>query len=91
MKRVLIVIVTIVSLVGTAVTAAHARRVPTRPDGDPDEVQSVKRHEEVSTGSRLACSQGRPARRPLQRTCSGRRRRLHIEVGFPGREFFLEK
>jgi uncharacterized protein YxeA len=91
MKRLLIVIVTIVFLVVAAATAAHARRVPSRRDGDPDEVQSAKRHEELSESSRLKTSQGRLARENEQTTGSRRARRRLIKVRFPGREFFLEK
>jgi hypothetical protein len=91
MKRLLIVIVTIVFLVVAAATAARARRVPSRRDGDPDEVQSAKQHEELNVGSRLKTSQGRLAQKIGQGSGSRRKKRRHIVVRFPGREFFLEK
>ncbi len=91
MKRILIVIVTIVFLVGAAATAVHARRVPCKRDGDPDEVQTVKRHDELQASLRLDCSQGRLAERTLRRTGRPREKRFHIRVRFPGRKFFLEK
>jgi hypothetical protein len=91
MKRLLIVIVTIVFLVGAAATAAHARRVPSRRDGDPDEVQSAKQNEELSAGSRPTFSQGRLTQRRMHAPARARRTRLHIKVRFPGKGFFLEK
>jgi opacity protein-like surface antigen len=91
MKKFLIVIVTIVFLVGAAATAARAKRVPSTRDGDPDEVQSVKRLDEPTMGSGLSGSQGRLTQRRLHKTGGGRAKRLHIEVRFPGRRFFLEK
>lgn len=91
MKRLLIVVVTIVFLVVAAATGAQARRVPSRRAGDPDEVQSAKQHEEPAMGSRLKTSQGRLALKLGQRTDNRRAVRLNIKVRFPGREFFLEK
>jgi hypothetical protein len=91
MKRLLIVVVTIVFLVVAAATAVHARRVPSRRDGDPDEVQSAKQHEELTTSSRLKTSQGRLAQETSQSIDGRRARRRYIKVRFPGREFFLEK
>jgi hypothetical protein len=91
MKRFLIVIVAAVCLVSAAATAARATRVPSRRDGDADEVQSVKRHEEPALSSRLTSSQGRPTQRRLYEIERVRRRRAYIKVSLPGREFFLEK
>lgn len=91
MKRLLIVIVTVVFLVVAASKAAHALRVPSTRDGDPDEVQYVKRHEEPTAGSKLKCSQGRLTEERIHRTQKVRPKRNHIKVRFPGRGFFLEK
>jgi len=91
MKSFLIVIVTIVFLVVAVATAAQAKRVPSTRDGDPDEVQYVKRHDEPSASSRLKCSQGQLTQRRLHRTQKRRAKRVYIEVRFPGRGFFLEK
>jgi hypothetical protein len=91
MKRFLIVIAAAVCLVSTAATPARAARIPSKRDGDADEVQSAKRHEEPATGSRLTSSQGRPTQKRLQETETARNRQAHIKVSFPGREFFLEK
>jgi hypothetical protein len=91
MKRFLIVIVTIVFLVVAASTGAQARRVPSKRAGDPDEVQSAKRHDEPSVGSGLKTSQGRLASKLGQKTYDRRAVRRNITVRFPGREFFLEK
>ena len=91
MKRFLIVIVTVVCLVLAAATAACALRVPSTRDGDPDEVQHAKRHDEPSTGSRLILSQGRLTEKGLHRSEKARVRRPRVNVRFPGKKFFLEK
>jgi len=88
MKRLLIVITAFVLLVAAAPSPVHARRVPVRRDGDPDDVQSVKRLDECGETSELRRSQGLPARGKPSVAGHIRRR---IEVRFPRREFFLEK
>ena len=84
-------IAAIPALIFAAATAAHARRVPSRRDGDPDEVQSAKRHDEPSVGSGHKTFQGRLAQKLGQRTDDRRAKRRHIKVRFPGGEVFLEK
>jgi hypothetical protein len=94
MKRLLIVTVAIVCLVGAAASGVYARRIPVRPSGDADEVQCAKRHEELAEpqeGSGPTSFQGQLTPRRSSRAGGPRPRRLHIQVRFPGREFFLEK
>jgi hypothetical protein len=91
MMRFLIVIATAVCLVSVAATPASAARIPSRRDGDADEVQSAKRHEEPATGSRRKGSQERPTQKRLLETERACKVRTHIEISLSGREFFLEK
>jgi hypothetical protein len=91
MKKLPIVIATIMFLMAMAAPAGHAMRVPSRRDGDPDEVQSVKRLDEPTSGTRLTNSQGRLAKNNTSENNPALKLRRCIEVRFPGREFFLEK
>lgn len=91
MKRLLIVMVTVLCLAAAAATAVHAMRVPGKRAGDPDEVQSAKRHDEPAAVTRPADSQGLLTQRRACLIERVRGMRRHIKVRFPGREFFLEK
>jgi hypothetical protein len=91
MKRLLIIILFTAFFGATAATAAYAVRVPGKRDGDPDEVQSVKRNDEPSAVSTSPRSQGRLTQKGSRPAGKERAGRTSVQVRFPGRGFFLEK